>query len=267
MIVWSHHVMAAGGMTSVEEFENRFSKYTRQIRLSSGLWARYMRGEVMPQGSLAGNKSSLVARLDVEYPGTATIFYHPLWELLDFDRLFGPAQLKQHYMLMGKHVWKHFVASPSGAALDIEKLRFWKSHSGDVARMRRWGQINGLDGLAVCLIEARLGYLGQIEADFVSGMLGAMGRIARLRDTESFAAKRMQSALLVIEQMCVRYAECLVIQGPPSGESHEEFWQALRNWQKGLETRAHAHYQTLSMTSGKTYLTWVKQIVEHAYPW
>jgi len=259
--------MAAGGMASVEEFENRFSKYTRQIRLSSGLWARYMRGEVMPQGSLAGNKSSLVARLDVEYPGTATIFYHPLWELLDFDRLLGPAQLKRHYMVMGKDVWKHFVASSASATTsDIEQLRFWKASCSEGDLMRRWGGIGGLDGLAACLIEARLGYLGQVEADFARGILGTRGRFAKLRDMEVFAPKRMQSALLVLERMCIRYAQYLIAEGPLTSRNAGHL-TVLGHWREGWQARSHEHSESLPTTFAKTYLDWGKQVHNHQYTW
>lgn len=276
VIVWSHHVMAAGGMTSVEEFENRFSKYTRQIRLSSGLWARYMRGEVAPQGSLSGSESSLVGRLDVEYPGTAAIFHHPLWELLDFDRLLGPAQLKQLLLRMGQNVWEPFVkvgfSRRSNRAESVSG--FWKKPLTVESRQYEWEDLDGLDALAVYLIDMRLGYLAQSEADFARAMWAARCHFPRLAQSEPFQSwRRMVSALLVIEAMCIRLAGYLILDQPETFdddemmEDHQVFCRAYRKWSEEWDDRKASHMRLLSKSSAAVFSDWTKQVARMDFAW
>ena len=284
--------MAAGGMTSVEEFENRFSKYTRQIRLSSGLWARYMRGEVAPQGSLSGSESSLVDRLDKEYPGTAAIFHHPIWELLDFDRLLGPAQLKQLLLRMGQNVWEPFVkvgfSRRSNRAESVSG--FWKKPITVESRQYEWEDLDGLDALAVYLIDARLGYLAQYEADFGRAMWQMRCHFPGLLQSEPFCSwRRMASALLVMEAMCIRFARHMVLEEPEvpyfggyddddgahpddmlaleDKISHEEVCLACRKWIEEWKQRKASHMRSLSTSSVAVFADWTKQASHMVITW
>lgn len=285
--------MAAGGMTSVEEVENGFSKSTRQIRLSSGLWARYMRGEVVPRGSQSGSEESLVDRLDKEYPGTAAIFHHPLWELLDFDRLLGPAQLKQLLLRMGEDVWEPFVKLGTSRRPNRAKIvpSFWKRPMTVDSRQLAWKELDGLDAVAVYLIDARLGYLAQKEADFGRAMWETRCHLPGLLQSEPFQSwPRMVSALLVMEAMCIRLASHLILKEPETHNfidyddddddndpddrlamdeeiSHGDLCKACRKWIEEWSQRKAAHMRSLSTSSVAVFADWTKQAGHMAITW
>lgn len=259
VIAWSHYVMVAAGSASIEDFEKRYSKPKGIIYLSSGLWAKYMRGEVIPQGSLSGARSSLVERLDKAYPATAAIFHHPVWPLLDFDRLLGPARLQEYLWTMGLQSRKSLIHVPV-AVTGPGKLPFWKLHATDMDQSRKWSDVPGLDGLAICLIEARLAYLAQRENLFVNSILGAMGRIERLGKSEAFQPKRMQTALLLVEGLCIRYAQCMVSEAQSAAKDHEKHVDGIRRWARGHEARRAAHLASLSISSANTFNSWMRKI-------
>ena len=206
--------MEAAGADQAAQMEKQFLRQKPVVRLSSGLWPRYLRGDVLPQGSLEGHRSSLVARLDKIYPGTESIFNHPVWELLDFDRLLGPRDLKRHYLTLGGDIYDELTLLPPGVEefVDYEKLSFWRERNE--SRNEVWRYLSDLDGIAVCLIEARLDYLAQDLGGFFQAMLGAGHEFIRLGKSPVFQDDKSRAALLLMELMAQRYASCLIQEDP-----------------------------------------------------
>ena len=257
--------MAASGLMTAEEFESRFAKSTGKIRLSKGLWSRYLRGEVIPQGARTGNQRSLIERLGEEYPGTAEIFHHPLWDLLDFSQLMGPEELKLRHVMLGETIWRQFVACGhhSGCEAGPEESRFWRIPRSEKERIFRLNRLTNLDGPAACLVDARMGYLAQDEELFVSSLLAAESQFSKLGKTGVFVHKRMQSALLLIEGLCVGYGNRMVVTAPFSDEAHSQRRSKTRRWIVNWIDRCEGHIKTLSKNSETVFRRWVKQSVEH----
>lgn len=258
--------MAEFDTTQAGQFEKLISKSRRSIHLSSGLWPRYLRGDVMPRGSLERRKANLVSRLEDLRPGTSKVFYHAAWELLDFQRLLGPAQLRTLCMTMDEKVWTRFV---SGSRNESERpaggpTPFWKVDRSVADLQRNWSQTPGFDGLAVCLIEARMGYLAQDEVRFTNAILGAASRLARLAKTPGFQLQRQQSALLLLESSCLHLAEHFIVR--PSG-TNSQLSLMVQNRRDECESRTQAHLGLLTKPARALFLKWAKGLAKSEYSW
>lgn len=254
--------MAASGMRTAEEFELQYSKPVGKIRLSRGLWSRYMRGETMPQGALTESGRSLVDRMDAQYPGTRAIFFHSLWELLDFDLVFGPDQLKDMYVGLKSYVWKQFVAvTPKMKPLMREQPHtFWPVLQSEAARKARLGRLNGLEGLTASLIEARMGYLAQNETKFVNSFAVAAKHFQEISETLPFSTTRMRSALLLMEAHCVAYVTLKTIEAPDNDDAHISIRSIAKEWRLHWRRRCSDHSRQLSRSSHEVFQKW-KQLV------
>lgn len=234
--------MEAAGAEQAAQMEKLLLRQKPVIRLSSGLWPRYLRGDVLPQGSLEGNRSSLVVRLDKIYPGTESIFNHPVWELLDFDRLLGPRDLKRHYLTLGEDIYDQITLLPPGLEeFEYENLSFWRA--GIKSRDDVWKYLADLDGIAVCLIEARLDYLAQDAEGFVRAMVGAGNEFIRLGKSPVFQDDKSRAALLLMELMAHRYASCLVKDDPNVEYSRPDLCVHVDHWQESWDVRAQLHQE------------------------
>lgn len=252
--------MTASGVRTAEEFEICYSKASGEISLSRGLWSRYLRGEVIPQGARASNQRSLIDRMDDEHQGSADIFVHPLWDLLDFDLLLGPDQLKRLYLWFDENIWRRFVAC--GHSLQANSppvfLTFWQIQRSETERRSCLGRLDGLDGLAACLIEARLGYMGQDEDRFVGSFSVAAAHFKKLGATDVFSSTRMRSSLLLMEGLCVAYVTRKTVDAPTSDEAHSLQRSKARHWQSSWLDRYKSHMKQLSPSSEATFRRWAK---------
>lgn len=252
--------MQASGALTAEEFELRYAKPTGKIRLSRGLWSRYLRGETLPQGAATGGGRSLVDRLDKQYPDTRDVFFHPVWDLLDFENLLGPAQLREKYLCLHEDIWSQFVAcqeKPNPNAPSTP-LTFWPLIQSESVRKMRLARLRGLDGLTACLIEARMGYLSQTEQRFVYSLAAAGQQLRKLSTELAFSSTRMQSALLVMEALCVAFVAKKTIDAPPSNEAHSALRSIARCWQWNWMDKYEAHLKTRSTSSKKSLQNWMK---------
>lgn len=255
--------MEASGAISAEEFELRYTKATGKVRMSRGLWSRYLRGETLPQSAASRRSRSLIERLDFEYPGTGDIFFHPIWKLLDFTQLLGPEQLLKKYCLLDEEIWLQFVTCieqvrPEAPAIPAT---FWSLNQSPAVRRMRLSQLSGLDGVTACLIESRMGHLSQVEDRFVTSLLIA-GRHFQLLSTHTpFQSPRMQSALLAMEGHCVAYVEEITVAVRSSGDAHTLLRSKAREWQEKWIKRSKAHMATLSPSSLRAFRVWLKSAV------
>ena len=119
--------MAMGGFDTAEDFEARIPALVPSVSLSRGLWSRYLRGEVIPQGGTADRRSNLIQKLSGCYPAAAEVFYHPFWKLIDFRRLLSPDELRDMLLQMGMPVWRSFVdvVDIKGKEWQPDSSRFW----------------------------------------------------------------------------------------------------------------------------------------------
>lgn len=199
------------------------------LRLSSGLWGRYLRGEVLPQGSVGKEGLSLVARIDRALPGTASTFYHPVWELLDFRRLIGPDDLRDLYLSMGEEVWSGMVDLQTGEETGLQKeaFHFWRDRYLSEEQSLKIRSMATLDGIAAALIEARMAYFAQDRSDFVDAMMNVSIQLSTAKESELFQTRRMKSALLIVKGIWLQEMGRLLID-PPALLDYEKYLRKLR---------------------------------------
>jgi hypothetical protein len=184
--------------------------------------------------------------MDMEYPGTAAIFYHPLWVLIDFRKLLGPDELRNLFIVMGTDVYENFVEYKDRLGRDSqpEESRFWRGFDRPTSFL---SSLTGLDGPAAGLIEARMGFLGQVEEDFVGYMIFSKVSLVSLASTPPFASKAMHSALLVLEYLCLKHAYQLVMITPRIHEKQNEQAKKVMLWTKEWKSREEGHRRRLSI--------------------
>lgn len=238
--------MAASGALVAQEFERALARMPGNVRLSSGLWTRYLRGDVLPQGSSEKGGPSLVTRIDRAFPGTAGTFYHPVWELLDFPRLLGPDDLRKLYLSMGEEVWRGMVDLESGtdSILSTEFFHFWRCRRLSDEQAVKIRSMQTLDGLAAGLIEARMAYLRQDRIDFFNAMTVAYGHVVQAKKASIlFESKRMQSVLLIMMGLWLQEMGRLVLDPPAVFEAQRQMrtWmqQASRGWIEVCDKHQH----------------------------
>lgn len=223
VIFWSHYVLGLSGSIQVNEFEQKLKPHSRKVRLSSGLWARYMRGEVLPQGTQHGKRSALPERLDAVYPGGAKVFHSPLWELLDFNTVLGPQELKAMYLRLDKSVWTKFVSHPKSAnPEEVSASRYWTMRHDGKTLLENISKLPPFDALCVSLIEARMNYLRQEEAWFMACMFEARTVLHALTKHRDFLTFRMQVVLLTLEGLLVGHIREHLLAAPMFRESRRQ---------------------------------------------
>lgn len=260
--------MVATGAQQSDQFERFISKSHPNIHLSSGLWPRYLRGDVIPNGSLERHKANLVFRLERIRPGTAEIFYHPMWELFNFDKLLGPRELRTLYVTMGKSVWRPFldhVCNPDESP-NFERTPFWKKSEDPELLVNALSQIGGLDGVAACLIEARMAYLAQNEAVFLITMMEAYSHLGALATTPEFEFPKEQSALLLMQTICLGVPSSLLphLGSEAPGDTLCELFQSRHiAWRR----RALEHAKSLPKPWAAQFKKWTNEVIKRTYLW
>lgn len=220
--------MAASGTVIAQEFEKALTAMPGHLRLSSGLWGRYLRGEVRPQGSVGREGLSLVARIDRALPGTASTFYHPVWELLDFRRLIGPDDLRDLYLSMGEEVWSGMVDLQTGGepGLQQEVFHFWRARDLSEEQTLKIRSMPTLDGVAAALIEARMAYFAQDRGDFLDAMMNVSIQLSSASKSELFQTLRMKSALFIVMGIWLQEMGRFLVD-PPALQDSERYVRGL----------------------------------------
>lgn len=220
--------MAASGTEIAQEFETALAAMPGHLRLSSGLWGRYLRGEVLPQGSVGRDGPSLVVRIDRALPGTASTFYHPVWELLDFRRLIGPDELRDLYLSMGEEVWRGMVDLRTGGeqGLQQEVFHFWRNRRLLEKQSLKIRSMATLDGVAAALIEARMAYFAQDRSNFLDAMMDVSIQLTAASESELFQTLRMKSALLIVKGIWLQEMGRFLID-PPALQDSEKYVRGL----------------------------------------
>jgi len=254
--------MAASGTVIAQEFETALAAMPGHLRLSSGLWGRYLRGEVLPQGSVGKEGLSLVARIDRALPGTASTFHHPVWELLDFRRLIGPDDLRDLYLSMGEEVWSGMVDLQTGEepGLQKEAFHFWRNRYLSEEQSLKIRSMATLDGIAAALIEARMAYFAQDRSDFVDAMMNVSIQLSTAEESELFQTRRMKSALLIVKGIWLQEMGRLLID-PPALLDYEKYLRKLiagemNDWHRKCE----ALLELLPRHMASQFRVWTRQV-------
>lgn len=249
--------MTASGSTLVQEFEESLKARSLKVQLSNGLWSRYMRGEVIPQGARGATGATLIERIEAIYPGTANSFHSPLWELMEFDRLLGPHELKDMFLRLSEETWTRFVANyKSASTAAVAASRYWLARTSGEELLRNLSELKGFDGLSSCLIMARLGYLRQEEGLFVACMHEAREILDTIRRSAAFAAPKMQSVSLLIEGLWLAHAKHHLVTAPRVREDVHRLSDYTVRWEKEWETVTDDHAEALPRTSRAVFEKW-----------
>lgn len=218
VMVWSHHVLSRSGLWSVQEFERVHLRGGDQsYRLASGLWPRYLRGEAVPADCTESEKSTVIGFFDALFPGTARIFRHPLWDLLDVWRLMGPTEIRELLCDLDLRVSAPYMYHAHYEGRAKEQWKFWRHRLHTQASVEYFRQLSGLDALAMCLVELRLTYLGQQLNDFGRAVWLTRSHTTKLSSSEPFCSHRnLKSALLVMEAICLSFAGAFIGRLPDS---------------------------------------------------
>jgi hypothetical protein len=239
----------------VQELEALLRK-SHRLALASGLWSRYMRGEVVPQGALTASPTSLVARIAKVFPDTNEVFYTPLWDLLTWKPELDLNGLKSTYLALDEGVHVHFVArvGSAGERTAAKNGQFW--HLKKTVANRR-SVISGLGkwiGLVVYLLEARMSYAAQSIEAFVDCQLSACQILVDLSQEPQLQAKRLQGVMLLMEALCLDALLINVVAPQPTNENQRKERDRCRAAMKDWRHRCGLHVASLSMNSRLAFL-------------
>lgn len=243
---WSHSVLLASGLRRVQELEALLGKKHKLV-LASGLWSRYMRGEVVPQGALTGATNSLVMRIGKVFPETSGAFYTPLWELLTWTSVLDFNSLRSIYLSMDERVHIHFVAraNAAGERVASKTSQFWHLKKSIAARRDVIDSLGVWDRLIACLLEARMSYAAQNIDAFTDCQLMASQILEDLTRTPEFGAKRLQGVLLAMQALCLDALFITIVESAIKEEARDRCRTAMNRWKE----RCGSHIQSLSKNS------------------
>lgn len=239
----------------MQELEALLRK-THRLTLASGLWSRYMRGEVVPQGALTASPTSLVARIAKVFPETNEVFYTPLWDLLTWKPELDLNELKSTYLALDESVHVHFVArvDAAGERTAAKGGQFWylkktlASRRAVISGFEKWVD------LVVYLLEARMSYAAQSVDAFVDCQLSACHILADLSKEPQLQAKRVKGVMLLMEALCLDALLINVVNPQPTNENQRKERDRCRVAIKDWRQRCGLHIASLSMSSQAAFL-------------
>lgn len=266
VVAWSHFVKLHSGKCKDIELVGWLSE--RGIELSLGLWSRYMRGEVSPQHSLSGDvmAKTLVKRIDDLVVDSASLFYHPLWDLLDFSQLLSPVELKFLSLKLEAGFWPLLVRDQPRLRNNEKPNDFWyRGPLGDdwVSQLNpRSSAVSpvspvSLDALAMSMVHARMAYLAQDLVSLVKAHRVGCSIMKALPEHQLFnKQERMKSLLLWIEDSCHAHLKGafrnITDRSQPEGNAYEHKAALAGDHQLRVEK----HKKTLSKSSRETFARW-----------
>lgn len=249
--LWAHSVLLASGLKEVQELEALFDK-TPRLKLAKGLWSRYMRGEVLPQGSMDPDvETTLVDRVDAVFPRTADVFYAPFWSLLVWNPVADLDFLKELYLTLQDEVNVLFVARDEldGERKPTELDPFWYRHRSIETRRKLVGTLDVWEKLLVCLLEAKMSYLAQNVESFTDSQILACKVVQHLQEVPELQAKRLQGVLLIMEALCLDTLVMTIAAHTPLNDAQHRARVWLQDTVKLWNLKRHAHAESLSSKS------------------
>lgn len=231
-------------------------RQTHRLTLASGLWSRYMRGEVVPQGALTASPTSLVARIAKAFPETSEVFYTPLWDLLAWKPEFNLNELKSTYLGLDESIHVHFVArvGSAGERTAARNAEFWHLKKTVANRRSVISSLGKWIGLVVYLLEARMSYAAQSIEAFVDCQLSACQILVDLSQEPQLQAKRLQGVMLLMEALCLDALLMNVVAPQPTNGNQRKERDRCRAAMKDWRHRCGVHVASLSMNSRLAFL-------------
>lgn len=167
----------------------------------SGRWGPYQRGENGPEGwAKDGFKSLVVEFASPEtVPGSSRFFYHPFWDLIDFQRLQTSAELRAASLNLDSKLWHLFVRHNETEQGDQVPEVFWYSAPIQELKLLELKGNHNLDGLAALLICARMSHYSQLMLHYHLFYSACLDIMKNHLTGQLFAEDRMKSWRLVIE--------------------------------------------------------------------
>ncbi len=208
VMFWADSVLMSSGAQNIKEMELLLShRKNLGIRIASGLWARYLRGDVAPQGAKLRAKGNLVDRLDKVYPRTAEVFHHPAWSLLNWNPVIDLAEMRQDYLNLGDEVCLHFFA-PSIERGDrgySSQTQFWHLAKTNAERHRVINElaIDPWQKIQLALMEAKMAFAAQRQESFVDCQSMACKFMAELSVQVGTDRPRIQAGFLMMEALAL----------------------------------------------------------------
>lgn len=264
--------MAACGATTITEMESVLENQPRHgFRIASGLWSRYLRGDVAPRGALTGAKDTLVDQVGAFWPQTALVFNFPVWDLLRWDGVIDLDRTRTYYLALNEAVRRPFylegaeTSDPSAS----HGVMFWHlQKSPDVLTTAIKALHKDLWSMLVAaLLEARMGYAAQRQDRFFTAQMLACEAIRTMGLHPGFQRARIQGGLVVMEALClVPLRGFGKLSGTSDGalKMQSEFNRRLEGWRQRYEdarsdwttTQRREVRRMLGQTAAGAYARW-----------
>jgi hypothetical protein len=254
--LWSQLVFLASGFDEVQELEALFDK-TPRLKLASGLWSRYMRGEVLPQGASDFlEKRNLIHRVAKLFPEPFEVFYAPFWNFLVWDPFVDLDLMKACYLTLddGINVW--FVARDEidGERKATRYGQFWYHKRAIDARRKIVANVNAWDGLLICLLEAKMSFGAQDVEAFADSQMLACKTIEKLREVPEYQTKRLQGVFLTMEALCLDTLVRNLAAHTPLSKNQAQIRERVREMKKLWNTKCYEHAECLSKSSRQAFV-------------
>lgn len=261
--LWSNWVMAFSGATTSKEFEERVLRQKNSLTLSKGLWSRYLRGDIAPQGAKDKSKRHLVYRLGKNCPDSVRIYDHAMWELLRFRSNMGPDEIKQIYFQFDESVWRSVLLLDEHPFSDaeIEQAQFWHRPCNSDNFIEICKEVPFCDVVALSLCEAQMAYLRQDELKFVSYIVFAGKAFAIFANRYAQENRRLAAIFLVLEGLCLEQALKMTTVELTSTTERTEDRARLFDWHQKWLSRCKLHSDALSPINQKLFLFWLKDVL------
>lgn len=236
--LWAHSVMHAMGAITIDDLEHKLATKHR-IRLSSGLWSRYLRGDVLPQGASGLIKGSLVQRLGLAYRTTTTVFAFPVWRYLPWSATVELERLRGDYLALGDTVAVHFVARVHACRERAfpERAAFWHMGKSMIDRHKAISTFDPWTRLVLWLMEAIMAYGAQQHERFVQCQLMACTELKALQ-RGVLSQSLVHWTYLLMEGMCLDALVATTL-APALPDYRRGLWEsaseARRNWKNRVQ--------------------------------
>lgn len=244
-MLWADSVMACCGAKTITEMERTLAtKCKPEVRIASGLWSRYLRGEAAPAGARKGRQGSLVLRLGHHWPDTQNVFEHPIWSLLQWTPVINMEQMRRHYFRLGEPVRQKFYRmSGVGTERDHDAhTQFWHiQRTPDTLEIIiKEVAADPWMAITLALLEARMGFAAQRMERFYTAQVLACLTARFLFEDQSFNSPRALAAALVMQALCLEPILINIVQQKVRDQEHEVFReQGLRSfyiWRHSVTT-------------------------------
>jgi len=259
VVVWSHFVQQKSSLLAADERHKRLIEKCLEAPRRSGVWARYLRGEVLPQNARSTEEPSLIRR--IEDAGIASeserIFSHPVWALMDFKKDLSPLDLKAASLKLDKRLLQLFILHHVGIRGGEVADKFWYRCPADKSKIMERSRLIHLDGLAVSIICARMSYLAQNRTEYLKFLSLACDFLKIYAEWPLFKAKRMKSVLLVIEGSIQEQVRAAIRTPRGDYDFSLDGADIVTELQLDWMQRTKVHKRKLSTTSLRIFKEWL----------